>query len=111
MNKNDIVEILKSNGGSVNNKGKLVNLKSGYQVSIKDGRKIKATNIDTILKVVNGMLSSKKRSEYVGLWVFEGTCYLDTSKRIATKTQALKTGKLFKQIAIWDNKKMEEIRL
>lgn len=95
--------IIKNGGATINKYGKMVNLKSGYQVSKKDLYTCKVdeltqSDIDKVVKNLN-------RGEYAGLWIENGVVYVDISERVATKRDALAVGKARNQISIFNWKK------
>ena len=100
--------ILKNNGATINKKGELTTLKTGYQLSIRDCLKIpvKKFNDELINKILaNGL----NRGQYAGFWVENGFVYGDISIRVATKTKALAKGKELNQIAVWDWRKNQNL--
>ena len=93
--------ILSNNGATLNKKGQFVQLKTGYQVSIKDCLKMPIQQFnDTVSRAIiqKGLL----RGQYAGFWVDNGYIYGDISIRVATKKVAIAKGKELNQIAIWD---------
>lgn len=101
-----IKSILKNGGATINNKGVRVTMKSGYQVSICDIAIISVSDFNKyILKELLTRLSS--RGEYLGVWVDNGKVYIDISRRIPTKAEAVAEGKRLNQISILKWKNME----
>ena len=49
--------------------------------------------------------------EIVGVWENDGLSYIDRAYHFQDKEEVLKAGLTFEQIAIWDCKAREEIRL
>ena len=96
--------IIKNNGATVSGQGKIVTLKSGYQVSKRDLGRIAIKDF-TEAMAQDIVCYGLKRGEYAGFWVEDGYVYSDISVRIATKKQAISNGKQLNQIAIWDWKK------
>lgn len=100
--------ILSNGGATINKKGAITTLKSGYQVSKKDCLKIAVDKLND--NVILNMLSMQlSRGEYAGFWVEEGYVYADISVRIATKQEAISKGVALKQIAIWDWRKNQSV--
>ena len=96
--------IIKNGGATINKKGAMVTLKSGYQVSKKDILKIAVDKFNE--QIINNIIHNNlKRGEYAGFWVEDGYVYADISERISTKHEALAIGKQRKQISIlnWRN--------
>lgn len=93
--------IINNGGATINKKGEIVQLKSGYQVSVRDCLKIpvKQFTAQMIEKILEYGLV---RGQYAGFWIENGYVYGDVSVRIATKKQALAKGIERHQIAIWD---------
>lgn len=85
------IKKLKENDGLTLKRGKKIAYKTGYQVATegiecKDAR----TAIDAV-KAYNGDC---------GIWYSDGIYYIDKSRRISTKNEALKVGRACKQISI-----------
>lgn len=99
---NDIkkmLEGLKDNDGATLYEYRDVKYVSGYQVATEG---LEATTIDRaeqFIKYYNGTC---------GVWLENGIYYIDKSKRISTKKEALKIGRECNQISIydWKNKKL-----
>lgn len=100
--------IIKNNGATINAKGQIVTLKSGYQVSKKDLGRIAIA--DFTEQIINDIISyGLQRGEYAGFWIENGFIYVDISKRVATKKDALQIGRQYSQIAVWDWRKMTNL--
>ena len=91
MNIEKLLKELKENDGATLKNYNMINYKSGYQVAT-EGKETK---------------SLKKAIEYIkgyngtcGIWYAKGIYYIDKSKRISTKKEALKIGKENNQISI-----------
>ena len=93
--------ILLNNGATLNKKGQFVQLKTGYQVSIRDCLKIPANQFNDKL-VIAIIKKGLTRGQYAGFWVENGYVYGDISIRIATKKLAIAKGSELNQIAVWD---------
>lgn len=79
-----------------------------YKIAVNDIEDMRAIDLYNILDklyrqapAVGGL--------YLGLWIDNGLIYMEISKRIASKKQALKEAKERKQLAIYDNKNNESI--
>lgn len=81
-------------GFTLNAEGEMVNPKRGYAVAV-------------------GEYKPEDKPEYVGGWTDEktGTFYLDSVIILNRLRDAVKLGKRFNQLAIWDFGKQKEIRL
>lgn len=105
-----VKSIVKNGGATIKYDGNRINMKSGYQVSIRDIAIIPIEQLNKfILKEFLRRLSSK--SEYLGIWIDNGKVYIDISRRIATKTKAIEQGKALKQISILRWRDMECINI
>ena len=100
--------ILENNGATINKKGQCVQLKSGYQLSVRDCLKIpvKKFNDEIINKILQYGLV---RGQYAGFWIENGYVYGDISIRVATKKVAVAKGKELHQIAVWDWRKNQNV--
>ena len=93
--------ILENNGATINKKGEITTLKSGYQVSVRDCLKIPVDKFND--KLINKILQfGLARGQYAGFWVENGYVYGDISVRVATKKVAITKGVELHQIAVWD---------
>ena len=100
--------ILANNGATINKKGQCVQLKSGYQVSVRDCLKIPVDKFNDTL--VNKILQfGLVRGQYAGFWIENGYVYGDISIRIATKKQAITQGIERHQVAVWDWRKSQNV--
>jgi hypothetical protein len=100
--------ILENNGATINKKGQCVQLKSGYQLSVRDCLKIPVKKFNDA--VVNKILQcGLVRGQYAGFWVENGYVYGDISVRVATKKVAVAKGKELNQIAVWDWRKSQNV--
>ena len=52
-----------------------------------------------------------RKDQYYVVWVDSGKVYFDVSVNLQDKDQAIKIGKVKKQIAIWDLNESKEIKL
>ena len=94
------IKSIKRNGGATINKyGERVSMKSGYQVSKLDLLIIPVDELDKfIVKELLKRLVS--RGDYLGLWVDNGSVYIDISCRIATKSKAMEMGRELNQLSV-----------
>lgn len=102
MDKIDLVKIIQNGGATLDDSGRPVSFKRGYQVSKKDCFVLSVKHTNKILKAVNGILNGLKPGEFCGLWVDGGRVYVDISERIPNKREALKIGRERAQISIFD---------
>ena len=91
--------ILQNNGATINNKGKMVTLKSGYQISKQDVLICDAETL-TEAMLLDILATGLKRGEYCGVWIDDGKAYVDISIRVATKREALTMGKQLHQLTV-----------
>ena len=94
------IKSIKRNGGATINKyGERVTMKTGYQVSKQDLYIIPVDELDKlIVKELLGRLIS--RGDYLGLWIDNGSVYIDISCRIATKSKAMEMGRELNQLSV-----------
>lgn len=90
---------LQNNDGLTLKRGKIIEYKTGYQVATEG---IETENIQEAMKAI------KSYEGNCGIWYSEGIWYIDRSKRISTKQEALKVGRECKQISIlkWADKSL-----
>lgn len=89
------VRNLKNNEGLTLRNGKIVEYKTGWQVGISGIEVKTAEEVSSILHSETG------RKGNIGIWFSEGIYYIDISKRISTKQEALKIGKAMNQQSIY----------
>ena len=84
------------NGGLTLKKGKVITYKSGWQVATEG---IETTDMKEAMKAI------KAYNGNCGIWFSNGVWYIDKSKRISTKREALIIGRACNQISIlrWSN--------
>jgi hypothetical protein len=75
--------------------GRPVKYKTGWQVGIQG---IKVKTAEEVSRILHSDLGRKGN---VGIWYYGGIYYIDVSKRIATKKNALIIGKLMNQQSIY----------
>ena len=87
---------IKNNGGLTLKGGKPIAYKSGWQVATEG---VEVTDINEVRKHI------KKYNGDCGLWFSDGVWYIDKSKRVNTKREALQIGRECNQISIlkWAN--------
>lgn len=82
---------LKNNDGLTLKKGKIITYKTGWQVATEG---IETKNIQEAMQAV------KSYKGDCGIWYSEGIYYIDKSKRVNTKHEAMKIGRAHNQISI-----------
>lgn len=102
MKINELQEIIKNGGATLNKSGESVNYNRGYQVSKKDCYALTIKNTNKILRAVNGLLDAITAGEFVGLWVDNGLIYIDVSERVERLSVAIVKGIERKQKSIFD---------
>lgn len=85
------IKKLKENDGLTLRNGKPITYRTGWQVATEG---IETTNPDVAIKAV------KAYGGNCGLWYQNNTFFIDKSKRIPTKKEAVQIGKKYKQISI-----------
>ena len=87
---------LTNNDGLTLKKGKIITYKSGWQVATEGIETRDAREAINAVKAYNGDC---------GIWYSEGIYYIDKSKRVNTKREALAIGRACNQISIlsWRN--------
>ena len=87
---------IEDNGGLTLKNGKPVTYKSGWQVATEG---IETTNINEVRKLI------KQYGGNCGLWFANGIWYVDKSRRVNTKREAIKVGRECNQISVlkWAN--------
>ena len=87
---------LNNNDGLTLKNGRAITYKSGYQVATEG---IETCDIKEAMKAIKAYAGN------CGVWFSNGIYYIDKSKRISTKTEALSIGKAHNQISIlkWSN--------
>lgn len=88
---------------------------TGYMVSVpgpeKTLKSLTARSVDAFTKAHAEKLSHP--GAYLGVWFNEedGLWYLDVSVNVQTRSQALKLGRKWSQIAVWDVANSAEVRV
>lgn len=90
------IQKLQNNDGLTLKNGKKISYKSGYQVATE------GIECKTAREAINMV---KSYCGNCGVWFSDGIYYIDKSKRISTKKEALKIGRENNQISIlkWKN--------
>ena len=83
------------NGGLTLRNGKIIEYKTGWQVGLYGG---KCTTPEEVSEFIHCPLG---RTGNIGIWFSNGIYYIDISKRIATKHEALLLGKAMNQQSIY----------
>ena len=86
---------LANNEGLTFRYGKIVEYKTGWQVATN------GIEVKTAEEVSHILHSEMGRKGNIGIWYSEGIYYIDVSKRITTKQDALKVGKIMNQQSIY----------
>ena len=82
---------LANNDGLTLKKGKIITYKSGWQVATEGIETTDAREAINAVKAYNGNC---------GIWYSEGIYYIDKSKRVNTKHEAMEIGRACNQISI-----------
>lgn len=87
---------LKNNGG--------LTLKNGQRVAYKTGWQVATEGVET-QDAREAMQAVKSYGGSCGIWYSDGIYYIDRSRRVNTKTEALRIGRECNQISIlkWSN--------
>ena len=87
---------LTNNDGLTLKKGKIITYKSGWQVATEGIETTDAREAINAVKAYNGDC---------GIWYSEGIYYIDKSKRVNTKREAMEIGRACNQISVlcWRN--------
>ena len=112
---NKIFEIAKKNqdGFTIDSNFKKVKVKKGYAVSLTNNTDINLwIAIKNILEIKETYFKNRK-DIYIGGWYDIDTelFYIDLSVIIKDKKTALKTARIFKQIAVFDFSVMDSIKV
>jgi len=92
---NDLLN-LKENDGATLKDGKAISYKSGWQVATEG---IETKDAREAMKAIDGYNGN------CGIWYANGVYYIDKSRRVNTKREALSIGRLCNQISVlnWSN--------
>jgi hypothetical protein len=80
-----------NNGGLTLKKGKVITYKTGWQVATEG---METTDINEAMKMIRAYNGD------CGVWLENGIYYIDKSKRVNTKKEALEIGRACNQISI-----------
>lgn len=80
-----------NNGGLTLKKGKITTYKSGWQVATEG---METTDIKEAMKMI------KAYNGDCGVWLENGIYYIDKSKRVNTKKEAMEIGRACNQISV-----------
>ena len=107
-----IIDRTKLDGGiSFNCDLEVINITDGFTVSIKNI--ITTDNEEEIEKKLNSLnrYVLSLTGSYFGLWLHNSKFYLDVNTNINNRKEAIKTGKLHKQISIFDESLKKEVKI
>lgn len=105
-------KMIKNGGLTINRHMEELTHNIGYMVSVYGyEKKLNNFSFEEVGKVVSEYQKIVKGALYIGFWIDDGVLYIDVSKYIYNKSQALKFGKQNKQIAIFDLEKQESITI
>lgn len=87
---------IENNGGLTLKNGKPICYKSGWQVATEG---VETANINEVISLI------KAYGGNCGLWLSDGIWYIDKSKRVNTKREAMEIGRACNQISVlkWSN--------
>jgi len=85
------IKKLTNNDGLTLKKGRIITYKTGWQVATEGIETTSAREAINAVKAYNGDC---------GIWYSEGIYYIDKSKRVNTKREALTIGKACNQISV-----------
>lgn len=80
-----------NNGGLTLKKGKVITYKSGWQVATEG---LETTDINEVMKMIRAYGGD------CGVWLENGIYYIDKSKRVSTKKEAMEIGRACNQISV-----------
>ena len=86
---------IENEGGLTLRNGKIVEYKTGWQVGITG---ITCKTPEEVTELLHNGIGRKGN---IGIWYSNGIYYIDISKRITTKQDALKVGKIMNQQSIY----------
>ena len=95
--------ILKNGGTTVTANGNRIKAKQGYMVSLPDHETVLPIEDNaTIIDMIDKKLKSIPNGAMLGGWVDGDRVYLDYSVKVADRERAIKIGKKYGQLAIYD---------
>lgn len=107
-------EIIKNGGFTIDSEYKKINKKNGFMVSILGMEKtFSINNINEIEKTIKEYQNyiKNKKNMYIGAWLDNDIIYIDISKHVEKKQNAINLGIKNKQLAIYDIKNNKSIEL
>lgn len=108
MKKEEIKNYIGTNGGiTLDKKGNLFTKKTGFVVSVF-GKEYKTNDLE---KAVERLLEYSKEGLMCGVWLDNDVYYVDVNEYYTDREDAELTGLENKQLAIFDLKKCESIKL
>lgn len=100
---NDMVKhIMKNGGATFTSTLEHANLKKGYMVSLPDHEQVVSLETAHTTDLDKFTSLAKSLNGFVGTWLSKGKVYLDISVNILDLEEALRLGKEWKQLAIYD---------
>lgn len=109
-----VIEGIMAGGFTIDKNAEHITKKEGFMVSdYGTEATLEKMDIEGIIKKVIEYLEmvQDKKEVYIGLWINEGLAYIDISKWIKNKKDALIRGTKNKQLAIYDLKENESITI
>lgn len=113
MKSNYILNYINNNGGiTLDKESKKARLTDGFMVSLY-GTEYKTKNKKEVLEKVNEYVENiqDKKGLFVGVWLEDGSYYIDYSINIIDRVEALEIAKKNKQLAIYDLKNNDSLYL
>lgn len=92
--------------------GQGMTLRNGRPVEYKSGWQVATHGIECHTpEEVSALIHSPAFSKFAGIWLENGIYYVDYSRRVMTKHDALAVGKIFNQISVysWGRTKMNKV--
>lgn len=106
-------DTMKNNGGTYSITGKKAD--KGFMVAKEQGAilDLKDFTAESLQEFINqnDKVFKENDNAFIGTWIANGKAYLDISYNIVDKDQAIKVGKQYNQLAIFDLNTMTEINL
>ena len=94
-------------GATLDNHGRAVTYKTGFQVSRKD---LFVRRVNKLrMRDIEAILADMPSTSNLGIWIDGGLAYVDISERIANRAHALKVGRERKQLSVWAWAKNEAV--
>lgn len=98
-------EVFENGGLTLDKEYKKISQKDGYMCSIL-GYEIKIAledcNFEEVKEIATNYQKILKNNLYLGFWIEKGFLYIDISKWYTKRSDALKAGKINKQISVYD---------